>query len=398
MTDSLGESQVISYLKELSKKGFKFTIISFEKKKAFEQKKHAIQKITDECNILWCPAMYTKKPPVISTLFDLWKMKKMAAALEKEHQYDVVHCRSYIAAMAGLYLKKITKGKIKFIFDMRGFWIEERVEGGMWDLKKPLFKIVYSFFKSQEQKFYQQSDKIVSLTDAGKGYIVKAEGINEKKIGVVPTCVDFELFKLTDLQQRNDLKKQLKIDADAKVFVYAGAVGGSYTTDLILKVYYYYKLYFKHTHLLLLAKDSLNADSLVTLDELEIKPDEITIIQSPFREVYRYLNIGSLGYVFYAKGWSNIARSPTKMGEYLACGLPTLVYGDIGDVNKLKNDLEIFITGDISQGSCFGLFAEIEKSTKAPQIMRSEAYEYCSLEKGVKFYDNIYHELMGETV
>ena len=39
MTDSLGQSQVIPYLKGLSKKGYQFTIISCEKKENFEQNK-----------------------------------------------------------------------------------------------------------------------------------------------------------------------------------------------------------------------------------------------------------------------------------------------------------------------------------------------------------------------
>ena len=45
MTDSLGQSQVLPYLIELTKKGYTFSIISFEKEEKFKQNKNLIENI-----------------------------------------------------------------------------------------------------------------------------------------------------------------------------------------------------------------------------------------------------------------------------------------------------------------------------------------------------------------
>ena len=153
MTDSLGQSQVIPYLIGLSKKGFSFTLISCEKEENYTANKEKIAKILSDNNIQWIPLNYTKKPPIFSTLYDIYKIKKIAAKLQQEQPFSVVHCRSYIAALVGLQLKK--RFGIKFIFDMRGFWANERVDGKIWNLKNPVYKIVYNYFKRKEIEFLE---------------------------------------------------------------------------------------------------------------------------------------------------------------------------------------------------------------------------------------------------
>ena len=36
---------------------------------------------------------------------------------------------------------------------MRGFWPDERVEGGLWNLQNPLYKLVYNYFKKKKETF-----------------------------------------------------------------------------------------------------------------------------------------------------------------------------------------------------------------------------------------------------
>ena len=150
MTDQLGQSQVIPYLIGLSEKNYSITILSCEKKGAFEKGKTKIKELLDRHNILWEPLLYTKYPPVLSTIYDISKIKKKADQLSRKTNFDIVHCRSYIAGMVGLTLKK--KYQCKFIFDMRGFWADERVDGKLWNLNNPVYKIIYKYFKRKEKE------------------------------------------------------------------------------------------------------------------------------------------------------------------------------------------------------------------------------------------------------
>ena len=145
MTDPLGRSQVIPYLEGLSDEGFSITILSFEKKEMFSQNSDLISGILGNKNIKWVPLFYTKSPPVLSTLWDVNRMISKASKLHRQFGFGVVHCRSYISALAGLSMKK--RFGVKFIFDMRGFWADERVEGDIWKLSNPIYRVIYNFFK-----------------------------------------------------------------------------------------------------------------------------------------------------------------------------------------------------------------------------------------------------------
>ena len=95
--------------------------------------------------------------------------------LHKKYGLSLIHCRSYISALIGLSFKK-KKRYLLFVFDMRGFWADERVDGGLWNLDNLLYRWVYNFFKKKEQSFLLYSDHSVSLTHAGKIDIIQREG------------------------------------------------------------------------------------------------------------------------------------------------------------------------------------------------------------------------------
>lgn len=55
---------------------------------------------------------------------------------------------------------------------MRGFWPDERIEGNIWSLNNPIFRVVYNYFKRQEKKYFAKADYTISLTEAGKKEIM----------------------------------------------------------------------------------------------------------------------------------------------------------------------------------------------------------------------------------
>ncbi len=109
MTDSLGQSQVLPYLIELTKKGYQFSLLSFEKKEKFEKNKEVIQKLCDQNTIKWHPKKYTKNPPIVSTIWDLFKMYVTTQKIHRQFPIDIIHCRSYQSADIGLKMKKKTQ-------------------------------------------------------------------------------------------------------------------------------------------------------------------------------------------------------------------------------------------------------------------------------------------------
>jgi glycosyltransferase involved in cell wall biosynthesis len=55
-------------------------------------------------------------------------------------------------------------------------------------------------------------------------------------------------------------------------------------------------------------------------------------------EVPSYLSAADVGLSFIKPCFSKLASSPTKNGEYLACGLPLILNAGIGDSDSLVSD------------------------------------------------------------
>src|ERR1700761_9608089 len=82
MTDPLGQSQVIPYLSALTKYGYEFTILSCEKPERFtEANRKYVSSLLSAFPIKWEPIIYHKNPPVLSSVYDFFQMRKKAMHL-----------------------------------------------------------------------------------------------------------------------------------------------------------------------------------------------------------------------------------------------------------------------------------------------------------------------------
>ena len=149
LTEPLGQSQILAYLSRINREsGFEISIISFEKTEGFAANEGRVREILSTTSIQWHPLVYHKSPPVLSTITDLRAGWKKIKELYKKEPFDIVHCRSYISALLGQKAKK--KYGSKFIFDMRGWWPDEKKESGLWG--NPIFKPIYRYFKEKERQ------------------------------------------------------------------------------------------------------------------------------------------------------------------------------------------------------------------------------------------------------
>lgn len=381
MTDALGESQVLSYIIGLSNKGNNITLISFEKKEAFRLRGKRIASICKKASIHWIPKNYTSSPPVFSTLFDVYQLKK---AIKELDSFDIVHCRGYVTSIVGRKLK--LKNSIPFIFDMRGFWADEKLESGHWS--SILFRPVYHYFKKKEKQFFTDSSVIVSLTEVGKKEISSKFKINQNKIKTIPTCVNQSVFKSFDSEIKRNIKAKLGIKSTEKVMVYSGSLGGNYDIQILINAFEVFYAKYPDSKLLILTK-TIEAK----FPNLEVNIRQRIIMKSlAYKEVPDYLMIADLGFIFYKNGYSLIGRYPTKLGEYWSCSVPCLVYNKIGDINTLLDQYPL-------NGFYYFDKEELNKKMKIFNLsvdktqLRKDATKEFSLEKGISFYDEIYKKL-----
>ena len=149
LTDPLGQSQILPYVIELSRQGFSFILLSCEKPAAYKKNRGIIENLLKGTNVDWVPISYTKKPPVLSSMYDYWRLKRKALSLHQIHNFKLIHCRGSLVSLIGNWMKELYK--VKFIYDMRGFWADERVEGGLWDLNNIIYRKVFHYFQKERK-------------------------------------------------------------------------------------------------------------------------------------------------------------------------------------------------------------------------------------------------------
>lgn len=392
MTDPLGQSQVLPYLIGLKKKGHAISLVSFEKPDRFQSEATIIKTLCQENEIDWHPLQYTKQPPVLSTIYDIIKLKRLAFRIKKEKNIQLVHCRSYITMLIGLSLKK---NGVKLVFDMRGFWTEERVEGKIWNLKNPLFKIIYRYFKRKEQAFLIESDAIVSLTHAGKKELLSRElkSVNSTKITVIPCCVDETLFSpLTINQQtKKELQHHLQL-INRFVIGYVGSIGTWYQLKEML--FAFKKIKSEKTDALFLFITKEPYDTIWnTAKQLGLKKEDIQVISVKHQEVPLYISLFDVSIFFITPSFSKKASSPTKQGEIMSMGIPLICNAGVGDTDmvvKKYNAGQIVPSTSLSDLEHFHLDLSIFDKEKTQQ----GASEFYGLESGIEKYASIYTQIL----
>ncbi len=388
MTDPLGQSQVIPYLQGLSKNGYEIHLISCEKQHVFELRKAHIKNILAESNIVWHPVVYTKNPPVLSTLWDVLKMQKLSFQLHREHSFKLVHCRSYISALVGLKLQK--KFGLKFIFDIRGFWADERVDGGIWNLNNPIFKIVYQFFKRKEKQFFEHADVVVSLTNAAKMFIENNFKL-KNKVFVIPCAADLELFQAQNQATKKEYRKKLNLN-DEFVLMYLGSIGTWYLLEDMLDFFIELKKEKPNSKFVLITgDDKIHIQNLA--ESKGISKDAILVQKANREEVTKYISVADASVFFIKNCFSKMASSPTKHGELLAANIPVVCneIGDLKEIVEFKN--AGILVGDFNKTDYQKAIHELLSNSISPESFNLTAQKYYSLIKGQEKYLSIYQTI-----
>ena len=392
ITDPLGQSQILPYLFGVSSnKKYKITIVSFEKTNNYFQNKNFILKKLEKNNIVWIPLKYTKYPPIFSTLWDIYKLNQTVKKL-KDNGVDLIHCRSYNTTLVALGFKR--KYKIPFIFDMRGFYADERVDGRIWNLNNIIYKKIYNYFKLKEKDFLQCSDYTISLTENGKKEIVSWNLSNQSKIKVIPCCTDENLFQKKNIQ---NVRNELGFNKNDFIISYIGSIGTWYMLDEMLDFFKCLQIKKTNAKFFFITKD----DPQLILEKVKSKEIDISSIkiQPSSREMMpSYIGASNFSIFFILPVFSKKASSPTKMGEIMNLGIPIICNSGVGDVDEIMGkSMPELLVKDFSNNEYDRVIDLITNNYKPNQKTLIEtSHSYYSLEKGVEKYKEVYKKILGE--
>lgn len=388
LCDPVGSSQILPYLKGLSLKGYRFLVVSFEKSDRFHSGEAVIRKQIQGFNIEWFPQSYTRKPPVLSSWIDYRTMKRVALRLLHSENVLLIHARSYIPAMAARYFMR--KRSVPFLFDMRGFWADERVEGNIWNRKKPVYAFIYKFFKRNEKKLLRDAKAIVSLTENAMHVMIHLWNVDPFKISVIPCAADYEHFKRPSDLRISDLRTQYHIPQNAgKRLIYTGSTGTWYMLEEMAEFFDVFRRKFPGSIWLLCINEY---NDYVNQIEKRFQKEVVVRTRVPRSDMPGLIALADYSIMFIRPTFSKKASSPIKFAESLALGVPVICNAGIGDLSLVEEEGFGFKTDDFSQ-TCFQQLCEKIQSEDfdQEQLRASSAAKFdlpVNIEKYALVYQN----------
>lgn len=394
LTDNLGQSQILPYLRGLAAKGHRIHVLSCEKKQNFAPRQAGVRAQLAASGIGWSPIAYTKRPPIFSTLWDLWRLRREATRLVRQSPMDLVHCRSYIAALVGLHLKR--RYGLAFLFDMRGFWADERVEGGLWNPNRIHYRLMYKYFKWMEQQFFKESFYTVSLTNSGKqiihGWNLKPS--TDMPIEVIPCCADFDHFSRDKVSPEaiSKVRDQLNLSSSDFVITYLGSLGTWYRMDEMLRFYSRLLVRVPNAKFLIVTPDD---SSVVEATANRVGLDDVSglrILAATRDELPALLSVSNVGLLFIEPVFSKQGSSATKFGELLSMGIPLISNAGVGDHDSFLTKYRVGVSvNEFSIPEYERVLDDLTDLGKlTPDEVREAGLQEYSLDRAIDSYNKVY--------
>lgn len=376
------ESQGISYMRGLSAKGVRYTLLTFEPKETLGDSLNFMAKL--DFPLKWEYLAYHRKLRFLATSYDIVAGILATMFILKRNKINLIHARGFIAAIIAFLPAKIMR--VKLFFDTRGFIADKYVCGGLLDKEN----LGYKLMKRGEDVLIRGSDYLTVETRRHAQILRDSWDGLSSKMGVIPCCVDTAKFDYQLFPGRKDNLFDL---------VFLGKVGTWYLLEDMLDFFS------------LMSKDITNSRfTFITESEPPhiysaakkkgIEMAKIMVMEAERSAVPGLLSAAKAG-IFFMNTYKQYGFSPIKFGEFLACGLPVVINSGFADCDEitLKEDVGVVINEFSKE--------EYERAIRKLQGLLSEgddlkgrcraaAKRHFSLDMGIDRYFDVYSGLLSD--
>lgn len=331
MTEPLGQSQVLPYLVGLARKGVDVEIISFEKAGTAKDALAAVEERLRREGIAWQPMVRSAAHGLGTKAWEAGTAVARGLAAALRRRPDIVHARSYLPGAAAHAIASLSPGA-KLLFDVRGMLGDEYVDGGSWTRDDLRYKLV----KRWEAHLFAHAGGIVVLTEALRSWLRAHRLVPAATpIEVVPCCVDTDTFQI-DPAQRAKTRAALGL-GERTVVVYSGTLGSWYKAAEMARFVGLLRAH--RSDVMLLVLTHADAGELRRAAHAQgLGEGDVVVRKVAPSEMARTLCAGDVGLSLIEPCFSKKGSSPTKVAEYLAAGLTTVVNRGVGDQDELADE------------------------------------------------------------
>ncbi|MFZ1863615.1 MAG: glycosyltransferase, partial [Polyangiales bacterium] len=381
LSTDLGRSQVLAVSERLQSMGWQCTILSLEPASAVFDR---LQTRMAASGVRWY-----HQPYQLGRIGAARNAVSMSGMIKQIWgRTDLFHCRSYFGAffpaVAGIFRSA------PYVFDTRGYWIDEKIEAGRW-FQDPASRAIA---RRIERELYDRASATVSLTE------LAAEDVRRGRFGrqhsadrsiCIPTCVDYDKFKIERGAPPDEFLR------DGLIVAYVGSLNASYEYRKSLRLAALILERNPQAKFLALTSQVRQMNALV--GELSIPSHRYLVRSVIHDEIHEWLPWIDVGLMLLVRSIrAKRASMPTKLGEFFATGVTSITHGansEIADWVRRTGSglaLEDLSTASLERAADFAVSGRPDMETRIRA--RRIAEEHFSLASASRRYDALFQKVL----
>jgi glycosyltransferase involved in cell wall biosynthesis len=315
LRDPLTRTQVVAYLAGLCRSGFRIHLLTFEPRHVPAADLTAWREELAGQGIEWSFLSYHNRPALLATLYDVLCGALWIVRFARRSPIGLLHGRSHVGAAIARLARFWVHAP--YVFDFRGLLADEYADAGHWQRGGLRFRIT----KRAERGLLGSADAVVVLTRALRDEFLRLDlaGRDQRPLVVIPCAVDTAAFSLSRTER--DQQRRQRGWERRRVIVYVGKLGGVYLVEELARFFAALRRHAPNC-LFRIATQSAPDALAAALARVGMCEGSVEIGGVPPEEMASLLGAADGGVVLYRPGESLRGRFPTKLGEYLAAGLP----------------------------------------------------------------------------
>jgi len=274
-----------------------------------------------------------RRPVVVGALLTATMGIHYVRKAVRDWNIDAVMPRSTMPALVCMLAH--SGGAIPLVFDADGLPNDERVDFSGLSPIGPVYRVL----RDIEAQMVRRADIVLTRSRKAVEILIAraGAGTHREKFHVVGNGRDADFFIPMSAERRIEQRRQLGLDPNSPLIVYAGSLGPQYCLLEMLRFLRAVRTRSPETRLLILTQSVEYANGMLL--EFPDLVDAISVYPITFDAVPHYLACADLGLALRRPSFSMQAVAPIKLGEYLLCGLPLVATRDVGDTSGISTDV-----------------------------------------------------------
>ncbi|HVP43784.1 MAG TPA: glycosyltransferase [Terriglobales bacterium] len=387
--EPLGQSQVLPYIFALSRRGFPYALLSMERQRDLADE-GAVERLERELGahgITWAHLPY-HTGGIGPVLQNCWALFWAGRRLIRSERIRLVHARSYVATSVAWALRLVTG--VPYVFDMRGYWIDESVAEGRWFVRP----FVYRVAKRLERRLVADAAAVTTLTG------LQADDVRTGKLGnragkaavTIPTCADYGMFAPRELSV---VPPEVRARLEGKLVIgLVGSINASYRVEDCLRLFQAVLERRPEAHLLCLTQQPEAMAQL--LSHFSLTQNSYTVRTVAHAEMPGWLSAMDWGLLLMNEGIAKRGSMPTKLAEFFAAGVRPVMAGCNPEARDwVRRAGSGIVLEDVTDAALQEAAARIASAVNADELARAReaTRPHFSLESGVARYEALLQDL-----